>query len=165
MTHQSGGVKTSPPRRNSSSLNHTQGITVEHEPMSVNKKRKLRHGTRSCWECKRRKIKCVFSSGNTTTCISCQHRRIKCLGQETPEDLSPAKLGNRHMYHRISKIEEFIEKWGFPESSKEPPQRDDRSEEPSFPTPDIVPSIHSPILSTLQTSSNKSEESVDSSSD
>lgn len=49
------------------------------------KRRKVRRGTRSCWECKGRKMKCIYvdsSSDNDIVCIGCQRRGSKCLSQE-----------------------------------------------------------------------------------
>jgi hypothetical protein len=53
------------------------------EPES--KRRKVRKGTRSCWECRRRKEKCTFQSSTDAICIRCQRRGVKCVGQEFPE--------------------------------------------------------------------------------
>lgn len=75
-----------------------------------NKRRKVRKGTRSCWECKRRKIRCIFASSEDVTCIGCQRRRAPCVSQELPEDLSlslsmsPSARGGRgkskpHLHH------------------------------------------------------------------
>lgn len=47
------------------------------------KRRKLRKGTHSCWECKRRKMKCVFDAPtDTTTCTGCRRRGSQCVSQE-----------------------------------------------------------------------------------
>jgi hypothetical protein len=53
------------------------------------KRRRLRKGTHSCWECKRRKMKCIFDLlADTTTCKGCRRRGFKCVSQEFPEDAS-----------------------------------------------------------------------------
>ena len=72
------------------------------------KRRRVRKGTQSCWECKRRKIRCVFASSEDVTCIGCQRRRAPCVSQEMPEDLSPAKAGNRHLSERIARVEDLM---------------------------------------------------------
>jgi hypothetical protein len=72
------------------------------------KRRKVRKGTRCCWECKRRKIRCIFASSEDVTCLSCQRRRTPCVSQDMPEDLSPARKGNRHLGERIARIEDFM---------------------------------------------------------
>lgn len=76
--------------------------------LSSLRRRKLRKGTRSCWECKRRKIRCIFASPDDVTCNSCERRRAPCVSQDMPEHLSPAKKGNRHLGERIARVEDFM---------------------------------------------------------
>jgi hypothetical protein len=45
------------------------------------KRRKFRKGTHSCQECRRRKVKCVFSMLDSTTCVVCLRRETHCLSQ------------------------------------------------------------------------------------
>ncbi|KAL4738535.1 hypothetical protein BDV11DRAFT_205910 [Aspergillus similis] len=82
---------------------------AEETPLA--KRRRVRKGTRSCWECKRRKIRCLFAAPDDVACISCQHRRSPCVSQEMPEALSPARRGNRHLSDRIARIEDAIKDW------------------------------------------------------
>ncbi|KAI0143465.1 hypothetical protein GGR57DRAFT_366119 [Xylariaceae sp. FL1272] len=51
-----------------------------------------RNGTRSCWECKRRKIRCTFLEPLDLACASCKHRSIKCVGQDSPNE-APVRSG------------------------------------------------------------------------
>ncbi|KAJ9614315.1 hypothetical protein H2200_002451 [Cladophialophora chaetospira] len=46
------------------------------------KRRKVRKGTQSCWECKRRKVRCTFAVPTDSTCDGCRSRRVKCVSQE-----------------------------------------------------------------------------------
>ncbi|KAL4985703.1 hypothetical protein BDW68DRAFT_179469 [Aspergillus falconensis] len=51
------------------------------------KRRKVRKGTKSCWECKKRKMKCVYADSSSPAdteaiCIGCQRRGFKCVSQE-----------------------------------------------------------------------------------
>ncbi|KGO39788.1 hypothetical protein PEX1_021620 [Penicillium expansum] len=51
------------------------------------KRRKIRKGTKSCWECKKRKMKCVYADHPSPAdaeaiCIGCQRRGSKCVSQE-----------------------------------------------------------------------------------
>ncbi|OIW34604.1 hypothetical protein CONLIGDRAFT_13887 [Coniochaeta ligniaria NRRL 30616] len=46
------------------------------------KRRKVRKGTQSCWECKRRKIRCTFVAPTEAICDGCRSRRVKCISQE-----------------------------------------------------------------------------------
>ncbi|KAL9082714.1 MAG: hypothetical protein Q9165_008813 [Trypethelium subeluteriae] len=49
-------------------------------------KRRVRKGTRSCWECKRRKMKCTLDPLNdASVCNGCRRRGSKCVSQEYPE--------------------------------------------------------------------------------
>ena len=70
--------------------------------------RKVRKGTRSCWECKRRKIRCIFPASGESTCVCCQRRRLPCVGQEIPEDLALARKGNRGLGDRIARVEDAM---------------------------------------------------------
>ncbi|KAK3361939.1 C6 zinc finger domain protein [Lasiosphaeria ovina] len=72
------------------------------------KRRKVRKGTRSCWECKRRKIRCIFESLDHDVCLGCERRRAPCVSQDLPEELAPEKKGNRHLGERIARVEELM---------------------------------------------------------
>jgi hypothetical protein len=50
------------------------------------KRRKVRKGTFSCWECKRRKMKCIPDSLTVFPCKSCRRRGSHCVSQEFPEE-------------------------------------------------------------------------------
>ncbi|KAK4505382.1 hypothetical protein PRZ48_003345 [Zasmidium cellare] len=50
------------------------------------KRRKLRKGTTSCWECKRRKVKCEYEEDHEKPpCRPCVQRGLNCVSQELPE--------------------------------------------------------------------------------
>ncbi|KAH7312555.1 hypothetical protein B0I35DRAFT_437278 [Stachybotrys elegans] len=55
------------------------------------KRRKVRKGTRSCWECRRRKVKCVFTSPKDSVCCICRRRNTQCTSQDT-QDSRPSDL-------------------------------------------------------------------------
>jgi len=61
----------------------TSGLPATAEPSA--KRRKIRKGTRSCWECKRRKYKCTWSR-SVTDCDGCQSRGTACISQEFPDN-------------------------------------------------------------------------------
>ncbi|KAB5551069.1 hypothetical protein GE09DRAFT_158787 [Coniochaeta sp. 2T2.1] len=46
------------------------------------KRRRVRRGTQSCWECKRRKIRCSFTVPDELVCDGCISRGVKCTSQE-----------------------------------------------------------------------------------
>lgn len=73
------------------------------------KRRKIRKGTRSCWECKRRKIRCNFGSAADTLCIGCQRRGTHCLSQEYPEEASRPAEKNQQIGDRIVRVEALVE--------------------------------------------------------
>ncbi|KAF5566203.1 c6 zinc finger [Fusarium pseudoanthophilum] len=73
------------------------------------KRRKVRKGTRSCWECRRRKIKCQFSKEDDPICIGCTQRETSCISQEyvpTP----PAAPQDKRLAQRLGRLEELMEK-------------------------------------------------------
>lgn len=45
-------------------------------------RKKMRKGTKSCIECRRRKIKCTFEPGRTSICNECHARGSTCIDQE-----------------------------------------------------------------------------------
>ncbi|KAI0191320.1 hypothetical protein F4808DRAFT_444006 [Astrocystis sublimbata] len=57
---------------------------------NIARRRKLRKGTSSCWECKRRKIRCVSSLASGAACIGCRRRGTNCVSQEFSEDDLPS---------------------------------------------------------------------------
>ncbi|KAL4935162.1 hypothetical protein BDV06DRAFT_234611 [Aspergillus oleicola] len=67
-------------------------MSVPHEAPSHDaywqaKRRKVRKGTHSCWECKRRKMKCRFDPRIVSnSCNGCRRRGSPCISQEFPED-------------------------------------------------------------------------------
>ncbi|KAI0886563.1 uncharacterized protein GGS22DRAFT_115181 [Annulohypoxylon maeteangense] len=69
------------------------------------KKRKLRKGTQSCWECKRRKIRCTFAAPTDTTCDGCKSRQTRCISQEFPEEIA----STRKSINRLNRIESLVE--------------------------------------------------------
>ncbi|KAK9249783.1 hypothetical protein V1507DRAFT_446351 [Lipomyces tetrasporus] len=59
--------------------------------MSV-KAERLRKGTHSCWECKPRKMRCIFDPRDGTVCIGCWRRGSRCVGQELPEEMALVQM-------------------------------------------------------------------------
>lgn len=73
------------------------------------KKRKVRKGTRSCWECRRRKMKCIFGSPADTICVSCKRRGAKCVDQQLPEQISTPLDRSLQMGDRVVRVEALVE--------------------------------------------------------
>ena len=67
------------------------------------KRRKVRKGTQSCWECKRRKIKCTFALTQDVTCNGCRRRGTPCVSQEFPE------YAAGHVGDRLGRVEALVE--------------------------------------------------------
>ncbi|OQD60854.1 hypothetical protein PENPOL_c020G05479 [Penicillium polonicum] len=74
------------------------------------KRKKLRRGTRSCWECKRRKMKCVFDSPDDAVCVGCDRRWTKCVGQQFPEEMS-TPLDNGQLRDRLRRVESRLDRF------------------------------------------------------
>ncbi|TVY29684.1 Transcription factor [Lachnellula hyalina] len=70
-------------------------------------RKRVRKGTRSCWECKRRKIKCQLSSEDVPVCSGCLTRGTTCLSQEYPEEREPSS--NTQMGERLGRVERLLE--------------------------------------------------------
>ncbi|CAG9987998.1 unnamed protein product [Clonostachys byssicola] len=73
----------------------------QHPP---SRRRKVRKGTFSCWECKRRKRRCEFKPGSSSACVSCQHRGLPCLSQEEYEP----HAGPEQVSERICHVEKLV---------------------------------------------------------
>ncbi|KAJ9294871.1 transcriptional regulator family: Fungal Specific TF [Paecilomyces variotii] len=71
----------------------------------TSKRPKLRKGTFSCWECKRRKTRCEFRPKASSVCLSCQRRELPCVSQEFPE---PGDNGLEEVEKRIVHVEGLV---------------------------------------------------------
>jgi Fungal Zn(2)-Cys(6) binuclear cluster domain. len=82
---------------------------VETSPQEAglgNKRRELRKGTQSCWECKRRKVRCIFVSTHST-CNHCRRRGTTCIGQEYPDKPNPSR--GAQVEPRLNRVEDILE--------------------------------------------------------
>lgn len=73
------------------------------------KRRKLRKGTHSCWECKRRKLRCLYDQKSTAICIGCRRRGTKCVSQVFPEEVSAPVEKAQRMQERVVRVETQLE--------------------------------------------------------
>ena len=72
------------------------------------KRRKIRKGTFSCWECKHRKARCEFKPVSSSSCVTCHRRGLPCISQEFAD---PADSNhNRHgeVEDRIVHVEALV---------------------------------------------------------
>lgn len=81
---------------------------IHVDDSSETKRRKVRKGTQSCRECKRRKVRCIFPSSTNTACNNCKRRGTICISQELPDDLVPSVSENQ-VDARLGRLEELIE--------------------------------------------------------
>lgn len=72
------------------------------------KRRKVRKGTQSCWECRRRKVRCLFAAPDNVTCDHCIRRGTACVSQELPEDT--ALTGGTRVEDRLGRVEELLKR-------------------------------------------------------
>ncbi|ROV99591.1 hypothetical protein VPNG_07765 [Cytospora leucostoma] len=74
------------------------------------KRRRVRKGTKSCWECRRRKIKCQFDTSDDVICIGCKQREAVCRSQEYDNDDAPAP-GQKDplLTRRLDRLEQMME--------------------------------------------------------
>ncbi|KAI8624435.1 hypothetical protein F5Y19DRAFT_314976 [Xylariaceae sp. FL1651] len=72
------------------------------------KRRRVRKGTRSCWECRRRKIRCQYSSEDAVVCNGCESRGTNCVSQQFADEQAPAP--DRRITQRLGRVEEMLEK-------------------------------------------------------
>ncbi|KAK2040727.1 hypothetical protein LZ31DRAFT_473916 [Colletotrichum somersetense] len=71
------------------------------------KKRKVRKGTKSCWQCRKRKIRCEFASNDEETCNGCQARGTVCISQEFADQEQPGPP-ERGLVQRLGRLEELM---------------------------------------------------------
>ncbi|KAI1363730.1 hypothetical protein F5Y08DRAFT_232402 [Xylaria arbuscula] len=71
------------------------------------KRRRVRKGTRSCWECRRRKIRCLYPSEASSICANCETRGTNCVSQEFAEEQTSAP--DRRVTQRLGRVEEMLE--------------------------------------------------------
>jgi hypothetical protein len=80
--------------------------SLSNPDINSTKRRKVRKGTFSCWECKRRKRRCERYL-NATSCLSCQRHGVSCISQEFTE----APLNDcREIGQRVDHVEALVNK-------------------------------------------------------
>ncbi|CAK7272464.1 hypothetical protein SEPCBS119000_005139 [Sporothrix epigloea] len=79
------------------------------------RRRKVRKGTHSCWECRRRKIRCQFASPDDVGCIGCQSRGTPCRSQEfadekpSPSQQQQQQPPEKKVALRLERLESMME--------------------------------------------------------
>lgn len=90
------------------SMDSTSSGDPSRAPGSSSRKRKIRKGTHSCWECKRRKARCIFAAATDDICVSCRRRGLSCIRQDLPEELSTSKSSRPDIDERLDKVENLL---------------------------------------------------------
>ncbi|PTU20821.1 hypothetical protein P175DRAFT_0234338 [Aspergillus ochraceoroseus IBT 24754] len=72
------------------------------------RRKRVRKGTRSCWECKRRKIKCI-PSPDVSICAGCRERNTPCVRQEYVDDPAAHSADDSALARRVARVESLLE--------------------------------------------------------
>lgn len=70
------------------------------------RRRKIRKGTFSCWECKHRKKRCELVPGSTS-CVFCQRHGLACTSQESADTSNDH---SRNAEQRVDQVEALVNK-------------------------------------------------------
>ncbi|KAF2405555.1 hypothetical protein EJ06DRAFT_30234 [Trichodelitschia bisporula] len=82
--------------------------STEPGPREGGIRKKMRKGTHSCFECRRRKIRCIFTSDHPSVCTECFARGSRCIDQEHAE--SDAVLDQRkNLRERVARLEALVD--------------------------------------------------------
>ncbi|KAG6359007.1 hypothetical protein INS49_012527 [Diaporthe citri] len=76
------------------------------------KRRKIRKGTKSCWECRKRKIKCQFDGPDDAVCVGCKQRETACRSQEFDDSSGPepGQKPEPPLAKRLDRLEQMMER-------------------------------------------------------
>ncbi|RMZ88038.1 hypothetical protein DV736_g4733, partial [Chaetothyriales sp. CBS 134916] len=91
-----------------------QSATVSYhpDPMQGPARKKMRKGTKSCLECRRRKIKCTFEPGRPQICNECHTRGSACIDQEHGDiqvyGQQTADQSSQSLRERVSALEGLV---------------------------------------------------------
>ncbi|KAK3682977.1 hypothetical protein B0T22DRAFT_297796 [Podospora appendiculata] len=80
----------------------------EAQRAEAERRRKVRKGTHSCWECRRRKIRCQYGPASDTVCLPCQARGSACRSQEFVDESRPQQAPDRRMAQRLGRLEDLM---------------------------------------------------------
>ncbi|KAI4098800.1 MAG: hypothetical protein L6R37_006288 [Teloschistes peruensis] len=81
--------------------------TPSSESTDYNPRKRMRKGTHSCLECRRRKIRCIFQS-DANTCDRCTYKRLECTEQEYGDAKALGADKRKSMRQRTSELEGMI---------------------------------------------------------
>jgi hypothetical protein len=82
--------------------------------LETKQRRKVRRGTHSCWECKRRKVRCSYATPLDPCCIGCRRRGTTCLSQQDVDDSAAGPWAtlnqDRRIGDRMVRVEALVER-------------------------------------------------------
>jgi hypothetical protein len=70
-------------------------------------RKRMRKGTRSCQECRRRKIRCVFQP-NAQICNGCAPRGVECIEQNLGESVATPLEKRKNVRDRLGQLEDMV---------------------------------------------------------
>ncbi|EHY54201.1 hypothetical protein HRR83_008226 [Exophiala dermatitidis] len=99
-----------PPSMSTSPYHEALGFGSDHNQGPPRKK--MRKGTKSCLECRRRKIKCTFTPGRPAICNECYARNSTCIDQEHGDiqtyTQSTVEQSSYSLRERVSQLEDLV---------------------------------------------------------
>ncbi|WQF90001.1 hypothetical protein CDEST_15015 [Colletotrichum destructivum] len=134
----------------SSNTNNSRPTASERRAAAA-KRRFVRKGTKSCWECRRRKIRCIFDDkGPPDTCRTCWEKGAPCISQEFPEEearSAPAPAGS--LGDRLGRVERLVERLyrridDLEAPTSASPKKEEESRDASTPTSEAPVNACSP---------------------
>lgn len=83
--------------------------TPSDGPGDQPKVKRMRKGTKSCTECRRRKIKCIFDPLRPEVCNDCFTRGATCIDQEHADfQPKPSDQSQQGLKGRVSQLEDLV---------------------------------------------------------
>ncbi|KAJ5893209.1 hypothetical protein N7504_009900 [Penicillium tannophilum] len=73
-------------------------------------RKRIRKGTRSCWECKHRKVRCHYVSDGDSGCRECLARGTVCRSQDFPEPENLRESDRASLNDRLGRVESLLER-------------------------------------------------------
>lgn len=70
--------------------------------------KRMRKGTKSCAECRRRKIKCIYEPTRPDICRDCFERGSTCIDQEHADHQSGKGASDQSLKGRVSQLEDLV---------------------------------------------------------
>ncbi|KAH8880494.1 hypothetical protein GQ53DRAFT_891054 [Thozetella sp. PMI_491] len=107
------------------------------------RRRKVRRGTSSCWECRHSKIKCVYDK-TSSVCNACRQRRQICNSQMLYDDPLSEQLGTqkRQLRDRLDRLETLVSHLTGQPNAPPDGGREDEPTSPLAPAHTTPPSPH-----------------------